>query len=84
MHGVDGAAGGAVIGRGALRVDATFDGMGALCGHDLVLCVGKLDARSHAKLPLDQVDIGYKLGDGMLDLQARIHLHEVEIAVVCV
>ena len=68
MHGVDGAAGGAVVGRGALRVDAAFDGMGALCGHDLVLRIGELDARGHAKLPLNQVDIGYKLGDGVLDL----------------
>ena len=34
-----------------------------------------------AQLPLDQVEPGDHLGDRMLDLQARVHLHEVEAAV---
>ena len=34
-----------------------------------------------AQLPLDQVDAGDRLGHRMLDLQPRVHLHEVELAV---
>ena len=32
----------------------------------------------HAQLPFDQIQVGDELGDGMLDLETRIHLHEVE------
>ena len=38
-------------------------------------------ARGDAQLPLDQVQAGHQLGDRMLDLQAGVDLHEVEIAV---
>ncbi len=39
-------------------------------------------AAGHAQLPFDEVLAGDHLGDGMLDLQARVHLHEVEGAVL--
>ena len=35
-----------------------------------------------AQLPLDEVEARHHLGDRMLDLQARVHLHEVEAAVL--
>jgi hypothetical protein len=35
-------------------------------------------AGGDAQLPLDQVEPGDHLGDRVLDLQARVHLHEVE------
>ena len=34
------------------------------------------------QLRLDQIDAGDQLGDRMLDLDARIHLDEVELAVL--
>ncbi len=37
-------------------------------------------AGGHAQLPLDEIEAGDRLGDGMLDLQARVHLHEIECA----
>jgi hypothetical protein len=37
-------------------------------------------AGGDAQLPLDQIQAGDHLGDRMLDLQARVDLHEVEIA----
>ena len=39
-------------------------------------------AGCHAQLPLDQVGIGHKLCNRMLHLQARVHFHKIEIAVV--
>ncbi len=37
-------------------------------------------AGGDAQLPLDEVEAGDHLGDRMLDLQPRVHLHEVEAA----
>ena len=34
----------------------------------------------HTDLPFDQIEAAKRLGDGMLHLQARIHLHEKELA----
>ena len=39
-------------------------------------------ARGDADLLLDHVDAGHHLGDRVLDLDARVHLHEVEAAVL--
>ena len=39
-------------------------------------------SRRDPQLPLDQVEPGNHLGDRVLDLQARIHLHEVEAPVL--
>ena len=38
-------------------------------------------AARHAELPFDEVEAGDRLGHRMLDLQARVHLEEVEGAV---
>src|SRR3546814_3170133 len=35
-------------------------------------------AGGDAELPLDEIEAGDQLGHRMLDLQARVHLHEVE------
>ena len=43
-------------------------------------CRVKRLAPRDAKLPFDQVDPGDRLGHRMLDLQPRVHLHEVEVA----
>jgi hypothetical protein len=43
---------------------------------------GKLLAGGNADHLLDQVDAGHKFGDRMLDLQPRIHLEEIERAVL--
>ena len=40
-------------------------------------------AGGDAQLPFDQVEAGDHLGDRMLDLQPRVHLHEVERASPC-
>ena len=37
-------------------------------------------AAGHAQLPLHQVEPGDGFGDGVLHLQACVHLHEVELA----
>ena len=44
----------------------------------LVLLERQLFARRDAELPFDQVEAGDTLGHWMLDLQARVHLHEPE------
>src|SRR5262249_44620104 len=42
----------------------------------------ELFARRHADHLLDQVDAGHQLGDGMLDLQPRVHFEEVKTLVL--
>ncbi len=49
---------------------------------DVCLCHWQRLARSHAQLPLHQVESGDHLGDRVLDLQARVHLQEIELATV--
>ena len=39
-------------------------------------------ASSNPQLPFDQIDAGDHLGHRMLDLQARVHLHEMKRAVL--
>jgi hypothetical protein len=66
-------------GLGVLGIDAAFDGVAAkVHGPGGVV---ELFARGDANLGLDQVHAGDHLGDGMLDLDARVHLDEVEGAV---
>ena len=43
-----------------------------------VLQAGQPLAAGHAQLPLDQIQASDHFGDRMLDLQAGVHLHEVE------
>ena len=42
---------------------------------------GSFSPARDANLPLHEVDAGHELGDRMLDLEARVHLEEVELAV---
>ena len=44
----------------------------------LVLGLRQRLAGRDAQLPLHQIEAGDHLGHRMLDLQARVHLHEVE------
>ena len=61
------------------RVDAAFDRVPAHA--DLALREGQFLARGHADLHLHDVDAADQLGDGVLDLHARVHLDEVELTV---
>src|SRR5262249_59570157 len=61
------------------RVDAKFYGA-AVEGYLLLLEVEPLAQRQPDTF-LDQVDPGYHLGDSVLDLDARVHLDEIELAV---
>jgi hypothetical protein len=47
----------------------------------LILLERKRLAAGHAQLPFDQVEPGDRLGDRMLHLQPRVHLHEEEAQV---
>ena len=57
-------------------VDAALDGMAALAEMDLF--EGEALPACDADLPVDQVQAGDQLGDRMLDLQAGVHLEEIE------
>ena len=69
-----------------LGVDAGLDGGAALADArlDLVLRQRQPLAGRDPELPLDQVGARHHLADGVLDLQARVHLHKVEGARVLV
>mmetsp|Transcript_6174 Transcript_6174/g.22712 ORF Transcript_6174/g.22712 Transcript_6174/m.22712 type:complete len:591 (-) Transcript_6174:66-1838(-) len=62
---------------GLLRVDARLEGVPP----DGQLALGERQAlaHGHAQLPLHEVGAGDHLGDGVLHLQARVHLHEEEL-----
>ncbi len=62
-----------------LRVDPTFDRVAAEL--DLPLSHGKRLAGRDPDLLAHDVDAGDRLGDGVLDLHARVHLEEVVGAV---
>ena len=66
---------------GILRVQAQFDGV-AVGRYALVADqrAGQGLARGHAQLQFDEVEPEGHFGDRMLHLQARVDLHEVEIA----
>jgi hypothetical protein len=64
---------------GILGVDARLDRVAR--DRKLLLRLRQRLAGGNAQLPLDEVDAGDHLGDRMLDLQPRVHLHEVEAAV---
>ena len=65
--------------RRILARDAALDRPSAR--HDVLLTERQLLARGDANLPLHEVDAGHELRDRMLDLEARVHLEEVELAV---
>ncbi len=64
---------------GILGVDARLDRMAG--DGELVLRSRQRLAEGDAQLPLDQVEPGDHLGHRVLDLQPRVHLHEIEAAV---
>src|SRR5690606_28592177 len=73
----------AVQGREAVRVlgiDAAFDGMDVEM--DVVLPDGEAAAGGDADLLVHEVDAGDRLRHRMLDLQARVHFDEIELAVL--
>ena len=51
-----------------------------MAGERRVHLSGSGFAGRDAELPFDEIEAGDRLGDGMLDLQARVHLHEPEAA----
>ena len=68
--------------RRILRVDAALDRVTAL--REALLREGQRLARRDAQLRVHQIDAGHAFGDRMLDLQARVHLEEIEARVVAV
>ena len=64
---------------GIFRVDARLDRVAA--ERYLVLLLRQRLARGNAKLPFDEVLARDHFGDRVLDLQPRVHLHEIERAV---
>ena len=65
---------------GVLGVDAAFDRVPAQ--DDVLLPQRQRLARRHEQLLAHEIDAGHELGDGVLDLDARVHLHEVVRAVL--
>ncbi len=65
---------------GVLRVDAGLDRRPV--ERDVGLLDGERLAGGDADHLLDEIDAGDELGHGMLDLQARVHLEEVEALVL--
>src|SRR5256714_6992748 len=63
---------------GILRVDPALDGVSTQ-GHVFLPDAERL-TRGDPQLLLDQVDPGDGLGDGVLHLNARVHLQEVDVA----
>src|SRR5262249_1000596 len=62
--------------RRVLSIHAALDRRPTL--HDVVLSPREPLAPRRAELSHDEIEPGDLLGDGMLDLQARVHLEEVE------
>ena len=60
---------------GALGRDARLDRVTAHA--DLRLRQRELFAGRRQQLPFDEIDAGDEFGDGMLDLQSRVHFQEI-------
>jgi hypothetical protein len=69
-----GAAGRQEAAGGVFGVDAGLDGVPGHRGH-----ARQPLARGDPDLPFDQVQAGDEFGDGVLDLQPGVHLHEVKL-----
>ena len=63
---------------GILRAQPHLDGVAG--EFDVFLHKPKRLAAGDAQLQFDQIEPGDRLGDGMLDLQPRVHFHEIELA----
>ena len=68
------------IPRRVLGAEPRLDRVAVKRGCPIAARVKRL-AHRDAQLPLDQIDAGDRLGHRMLDLQPRVHLHEVELSV---
>ena len=68
------------VARRILGIEPDLDGVAV--DAQLVLGERHLPAGRDDELPFDQILAGDRLGDGMLDLQAGVHLHEEEGAVL--
>ena len=64
---------------GIFRAQPHLDGMAG--EFDVLLLQPERLAGGDAQLQLDEIEPGDRLGDGMLDLQPRVHFHEIELAV---
>ena len=73
-------AGRGLEGEGVLRIDAALDGVAV--EHDVLLLQFERAAGGDADLLAHDVDAGDRFGHRMLDLQARVHLDEIEVAVL--
>ena len=65
---------------GVFRIDAAFDGMALQL--DVALPVAQRGSGGDADLLAHDVDSAHRLGNRMLDLEARVHLDEEEFAVL--
>ena len=65
--------------RGILGVDPALDRVPAQA--DVLLANRERLPGRDQHLLADEVEAGHELGDGVLDLDARVHLHEVVVAV---
>ena len=63
-----------------LRIDAAFDGVPVEA--DLLLAERQRRAGRDPDLLDDEIEPGDHLGDGVLDLEARVHFDEIELAVL--
>src|SRR3990172_7211090 len=63
-----------------LRIDPAFNAVAP--DHYLLLGERKRHARGHAYLLFHDIDAGHHLGNRMLHLDSRVHLHEVKIPVL--
>ena len=63
---------------GVFRAQPHLDGVtGEL---DIFLHKPQRLAAGDAQLQFDEIETGDRLGNGMLDLQPRVHFHEIELA----
>ena len=63
---------------GVFRAQPHLDGVAG--EFDILLHQPERLAAGDAQLQFDQIEPGDRLGDGMLDLQPRVHFHEIELA----
>jgi hypothetical protein len=61
-------------------VDTELNGKAA--PDNFFLLEAQWQTRGHANLFLDDVDAGDRFGDGVLDLHARVHFHEIKTAAI--
>ena len=67
-------------GLGILGIDPALDGMAGEC--DVLLREGQFRPGRDADLLLHQIVAGDHLGDRVLDLEPRVHLDEIELAIL--